>query len=275
MSALNKKDIKNLFFRSFYIQHSYSYARMQGLGFVWAIQHALKKIHKNENDFREACKRHTEFLNTHPYVSLGLIGLVLAMEEHKEPPSAIQSMKIALMGPFAAIGDSISVNWRAVTRGIVGSMAISGGLVANGESNPVIYTAMFLAILFPIINILRVINWFAMKDLYEKGSQALDKLQTQMSRLNKIISYIGLISIGGLTATFINFKFKPTFQLTADKTFSIQADILDKFMPGMLSVITVMLILWLIREKKTNIQTLIWGIIFFSLLTSWLGIFTV
>jgi len=274
VGILNKKDIRDLFFRSFYIQHSFSYARMQGLGFVWAIQHALKKIHKNETDFRDACKRHTEFLNTHPYVSLGLIGLVLAMEEHKEDPSAIRAMKIALMGPFSAIGDSISVNWRAVTRGIVGSLAISGGLVANVENTPIIYTAMFLAIVFPIVNVLRIINWFAMKDLYEKGSQALDKLQSQMSQLNRLVSYIGLISIGGLTATFINFRFKPEFELSGGKIFNIQTDILDKFMPGMLSIITVMLILYLIRSKRTNIQTLIWGIITFSLLSSWLGIFT-
>lgn len=273
MPVLDKKDMRSLFFRSFYIQHCFNYARMQGLGFFWVIKDALRKIHTNEEDYKAAAKRHTDFLNTHPYVSLGLIGIVLAMEEHKEPPEAIRAMKIALMGPFAAIGDSISVNWRAVTRGIVGGLAISGGLVANETTAPVAYTALFLAVIFPIFNILRWINWFAMKDLYEKGSTALDKLQDQMKVLNKLISYIGLISIGGLTAGFIKFSLKPEFQLSADKVLNLQTDILDKFMPGILSIATVMILLYLVR-KKVSIQKIIWGIIVFSLLSAWLGIFT-
>ena len=274
MAILDKKDIRQLFFRSFYIQHCFSYARMQGLGFLWSIQPALRKIHKKEENYVAVCGRYTEFLNTHPYVSLGLIGIILAMEEHKESPDAIRAMKIALMGPFSAIGDSISVNWRAVTRGIVGSLAISGRLVDSPDNAPVIYMAFFLAVLFPIINILRLINWFGMKDLYARGSEALDTLQDQMTKLNRIISYIGLISIGGLTAVFIKFKFAIEFALSETKMFNLQVDVLDKFMPGILSLATLMILLHLVR-RKVSIQILIWGIIFFSLITSYFGIFTV
>lgn len=60
-----------------------------------------------------ALKRHLEFFNTHPYVASPVIGVTLALEEDKAngapvEDSAIQGVKVGMMGPLAGVGDQYS-----------------------------------------------------------------------------------------------------------------------------------------------------------------------
>ncbi len=67
-----------------------------------------------------------EFFNTHPYVASPILGVTLALEEERAngaeiDDTAIQGVKIGMMGPLAGIGDPVF--WFTV-RPILGALAL-------------------------------------------------------------------------------------------------------------------------------------------------------
>ena len=95
------------FFRSFLIQSSWSFERMQSLGFFYSIVPAIRAIHKTEDKFKEACRRHLEFFNTNPYMAPAIIGASIRLEEDGASDEDIKGLKSALMGAYGALGDSL------------------------------------------------------------------------------------------------------------------------------------------------------------------------
>ena len=91
---------------------SWSYERMQNVGFAWSLMPALKKLYPNKDDFSVALTRHMAFFNTEMVRGSPILGAALAMEEQRAegkdvPDDLIETMKTSLMGPFAALGDSL------------------------------------------------------------------------------------------------------------------------------------------------------------------------
>src|SRR4030067_1442128 len=100
-------DISISFFMSFLIQSSWSFERMQSLGFFYSIVPAIRAIHKTEDKFKEACRRHLEFFNTNPYMATAIIGATIRLEEDGASDDDIKGLKSALMGAYGALGDSL------------------------------------------------------------------------------------------------------------------------------------------------------------------------
>jgi len=109
---LSKKDRLSVALRSTFLQGSWNYERMQNGGWCFAMIPAIKKLYTNKEDQIAALKRHLEFFNTHPYVASPVIGVTLALEEDKAngapvEDSAIQGVKVGMMGPLAGVGDLV------------------------------------------------------------------------------------------------------------------------------------------------------------------------
>ena len=67
---LTKADRKKVCFRHQFLQGSWNYERMQNGGWCFAMIPAIKKLYTSKDDQIAALKRHLEFYNTHPYVSV-------------------------------------------------------------------------------------------------------------------------------------------------------------------------------------------------------------
>ena len=109
---LSKKDRLSVALRSTFLQGSWNYERMQNGGWCFAMIPAIKKLYTTKEDQIAALKRHLEFFNTHPYVASPVIGVTLALEEDKAngapvEDSAIQGVKVGMMGPLAGVGDPV------------------------------------------------------------------------------------------------------------------------------------------------------------------------
>ena len=110
---LSKSDRMSVCMRHQYLQGSWNYERMQNGGWCFAMIPAIKKLYSNKEDQIAALKRHMEFYNTHPYVSAPVIGVTLALEEDRAngapiDDTAIQGVKVGMMGPLAGVGDPSS-----------------------------------------------------------------------------------------------------------------------------------------------------------------------
>lgn len=108
--TIRKTDLLNVFFRSFLIQASWSFDRMQSLGFAFAIMPALKRLYPQHDEFASRLRQHMEYFNTQPYLASFILGAAIKMEEKKRSERTgagdVSALKNTLMAPLGALGDS-------------------------------------------------------------------------------------------------------------------------------------------------------------------------
>ncbi|MFX3891430.1 PTS system mannose/fructose/sorbose family transporter subunit IID, partial [Streptococcus suis] len=98
--------------RSNLLQVSWNYESMQNLGWAYEMIPAIKKLYTKKEDQAAALESHLEFFNTHPYVASTILGVTLALVEERAngaeiDDTAIQGVKIGMMGTLAGIGDPV------------------------------------------------------------------------------------------------------------------------------------------------------------------------
>jgi len=95
----------------FFSHGSYNYERMQGLGVAHALSPALAALYPAGSNRNQAIARHLAYFNTEPNLGAFIIGTSLAMEERVQAgfvePDSVHAMKTGLMGPLAAVGDTL------------------------------------------------------------------------------------------------------------------------------------------------------------------------
>ncbi|MGB4824339.1 MAG: PTS system mannose/fructose/sorbose family transporter subunit IID, partial [Leuconostoc mesenteroides] len=132
---LTKRDRMSVAWRSQFLQGSWNYERMQNVGWAYSMIPAIKKLYKSKEDRALALQRHLEFFNTHPYVASPILGVTLALEEERAngapiDDTAIQGVKVGMMGPLAGIGDPVF--WftvRPILGALGASLAMSGNIL--------------------------------------------------------------------------------------------------------------------------------------------------
>jgi PTS system mannose-specific IID component len=101
---------RKIFLSSLLIQCSFNYRGMQNLGFAFSLLPLARRLAGDEERLAALLTRHLQLFNTHPYLSAPIIGSVARMEEDNmeadKAGAAAVNLKNALMGPYAALGDS-------------------------------------------------------------------------------------------------------------------------------------------------------------------------
>ncbi len=245
-----KKLVGSVFWRSMWLMFCTSYTKQQGVTFGWTMIPYLEEIYGKETDeFYAAMERHQDFFNTTPGMSPFIFSLVISMEKERKAAldagrefddSSIEAIKVALMGPFAGIGDSIySGALRIIATGIALGFCQQGSWLG-----PILF-----AFIYNIPNVL--IRYFGAMFGLKLGSTYIAKaLESGMLKaFTKGFSVLGLIMTGAMTAQYVSFK----TTLTADfgnTTFVLQ-NVLDQIMPGLLPLgITIGTFCYLRKKNK-------------------------
>ena len=58
---VTKNDMRSVFWRSFPLQASFNYERMQNVGFCYSLLPVLKRLYPEKKEASEALKRHLSF----------------------------------------------------------------------------------------------------------------------------------------------------------------------------------------------------------------------
>lgn len=107
---IGTREFLAVFRRSLLIQASWSYERMQALGFGYAIEPVLRKLYPNKEEYEERVRVHSDYFNTQPYFASFILGAAIRLEHdraaRRTPSADVVAMKSALMGPLGALGDS-------------------------------------------------------------------------------------------------------------------------------------------------------------------------
>lgn len=282
---LSKSDRKKVWWRSTFLQGSWNYERMQNLGWAYALIPAIKKLYTSKEDRSAALERHLEFFNTHPYVAAPIIGVTLALEEERAngadiDDTAIQGVKIGMMGPLAGVGDPVF--WFTV-RPILGALGAS--LAASGN---IVGPLLF----FFGWNIIRMaFLWYTQELGYKAGSEITKDLSGGIiQKITKGASILGMFILAALVERWVNVNFTvdlPSTQLskgayiefpngtvTGEKLQEILGQVaqglsltqqqantlqgqLNALIPGLAGLLLTFFCMWLLKKKVSPITIII------------------
>lgn len=109
--ALSKSVLARVLIRTFLLQGSWNFERMQNLGTLFALAPALRRLYGEERSLKEAYRRHLDYFNTHPFLAGPVLGVTLALEEQEasgeKSPVGVKEFKGMIMAPYAAMGDAL------------------------------------------------------------------------------------------------------------------------------------------------------------------------
>ncbi len=247
---INNTDLNKVFLRSNLLQGSWNFERMQALGFCYAMVPIINKLyHDNKKEKKKATQRHLEFFNTHPYMVAPILGVIIAMEEKKAngsniDESAINSLKIGLMGPLAGIGDPIF--WgtlRPILAALGSSLALDGNIIG-----PIIFFLSF--------NTIRISTlYYGIHYGYRKGLNIVKTLNKNLlQKLTEGSSILGLFIMGALVNKWTKINIPVVisnvqqYQSNVRKITTIQ-NIFDQLIPGLIPLLLTLTCMWLLKKK--------------------------
>ncbi len=218
--------------------------RMMAPAFVRMLGRVADKLYDNEEDKKEMLMRHTQFFNTEETVGAIVPGIVLGMEEQKAmgediPGELISSVKTALMGPFAGIGDSVM---GGAVRPILLSIAL--GLCGNTGSiaGPLFYTVCWLGCILPL-------SYFLFYRGYKTGIKSAETvLSSQKDAVIRMANIVALIVIGAVAAQYVAFKSNMTFS-SGNMVVGLQSA-LDGIFPSLVPLLLTLFAWYLLDKKK-------------------------
>lgn len=265
---LTKKDV-NKAWRTWwlYAEVQSNNVVFQGLSHMLSLMDSLRKLYPNDDDYREALKRNSQFYNTEGTIGAVVNGMTLSMEEERAtgenvPDEVMYSMRTALMGPMAGIGDSLV--WgtcKTISLSIATTFALSGNLLAVPA-----------ALMFPLV------TYFIGRWLYGLGydlgrTAVMNMLKSGiMDKIIMACGMLGLMVMGALSAENVALEIATEFTLanTADPI-SIQG-MIDAVAPGLLPLAVIGLISLYLKKHNNKYGLLIVAIIGVSIVASFFGI---
>lgn len=263
--VLKWRDYLIITFRSFFLQSGFNYGNYQGIGYAYVILPALQKIYANNKEMLiSSTVENIEFYNTNPQVLPFITSLHLAILDSGQSPEDARSIKMALMGPFAGIGDSMFQFGLAPLFSSIGAGLAAEGMIIG----PILF---FLGINASLIGSKLLTGYYG----YKVGTSVIDKLSESMASISRLASIVGVAVVSGLAVTFVkvNLALQYAAKMPNGKSnvISVQT-ILDKITPGMMPVLFTILVYILIRKFKWTTYKLILLTIAIGMAGSLLGI---
>jgi mannose PTS system EIID component len=210
--------------------------------------------------------RHTTFYNITSNVGTFCFGLVASMEKENSKnkdfdENSIVAIKTSLMGPLSGVGDSIF--W-GVLRVIAAAVAIPLSLKGS-ILGPIIFLLIY--------NVPSIICRYYLTYMgYSMGESFLSKIQDSgaMAILSKCASILGLMMIGGMTASMVKFNSILTFTVPNGDPVKLQT-YLDSIFKGLVPLLLTYGCLKLM-QKRVNINVIMFGVMGLAILLAILGI---
>ncbi|WP_027417211.1 PTS system mannose/fructose/sorbose family transporter subunit IID [Aneurinibacillus terranovensis] len=250
-NKVTPKELKSMFWRSFFVMATINYERFQSLGFTFVLAPILKKFYKTDSERAEALKRHMKMYNSNPFMANPILGTVVALEEKnaagEDVADSINSIKVGLMGPFAGIGDSLF--WGTIRPILAG---IAAGLALNGS---ILGPILFL-ILWNIFNF--GFRYYSLNYGYKMGIGMLKNIRESnlVQKISEGASVVGLMVLGVLVASWI--RIETPLQFHAGKQVMKVQEILDGIVPSMLPLIATLLLVYFLKKGTKPNTLLLW-----------------
>ncbi|MBP1753826.1 MAG: system mannose/fructose/sorbose family component [Firmicutes bacterium] len=280
MKKLSEKTLKKSFFRWFFWNGCSQQAEsMQGMAFGQSMAPVIDELYEKKEDKAAALRRHITLFNTEPQVGAICNGVVCGLEEANAngscTPELISSVKVALIGPTSAIGDSL---WVATFIPILLTICLSISQTSESVAwlGPVIYM-----LVYPLGT--GILSWNLFKLGYKSGIEGMQGFMSngRMNSLTDTMTVLGLIVVGALTASFVNFTLpiqiiRDVFDATKGELLTNQvifdADkIVNSIFPKVLPLLLTLFVYYLYSKKKWSPLKLMGLILVLAVILTFIG----
>ena len=248
--VITKHDLWKTFRYALAIESGNCTTRQEADGFLQGMIPVLDKVYDNKEERAEAYSRHCELFLTEGRMASFCIGISCAMEERNAKVGdidvdSINSIKVALMGPLAGVGDSlIHGTLRPIMAGLACSMAAASGY--HSAAGPI----LFILVMTIVGMAVRYVGIFKG---YEGGLALVANLQ-QGGMLDRLTKYAGIAAFtvcGGFISALVYVTLNVSY-VQGDTVVALQ-EVLDDLMPNLIPLLYTLLMYYLIDKKKVNI----------------------
>ena len=191
------------------LQASWNFERLQNVGFTAAIFNMLARHYgKDRENLEKAVKRHMNFFNTHIFFSSAVLGVMARMEEElpdtvpEEKERDIENTKMGIMGPLAAIGDSLFWSGLKPFALLLGS----GIIFLSGYTMQAWFAAALAALAVYNLPRMFIKYYLLFKSYYDYRELFVFIQKVKFQDIMKSIKIIGLGLLGGIMAGYFHLK---------------------------------------------------------------------
>lgn len=256
---ISEKALKRSFFNWFFWNGCSQQAEsMLGMAFGQAMAPVVDELYDDKKDKAAALKRHITLFNTESQVGSICNGIVCGLEEANAnggcTPELISSVKVALIGPTSAIGDSL---WVATVIPILLTICLS--IAQTSPSTGWLGSVLYMLI-YPIGTC--ILSWRLFKLGYRSGLEGMQGFMSagKLDKLTDTMTVLGLTVVGALTASFVNLTLpikivKDVFDAVKNELLKAQvifdADkIINSIFPKILPLLLTLFVYYLYSKKK-------------------------
>ncbi len=280
---LSEKTLKKSFLNWFFFNGCSQQAEsMLGMAFGQSMAPVIEELYDTDDERSKALLRHITLFNTEAQVGSICNGIVCGLEEANAngqcTPEVIESVKVALIGPTSAIGDSL---WVATIIPILLTICLSFSQANPSTSwlGPVIYM-----IVYPFGTM--ALSWWLFRIGYKSGLEGMSTMMAtgKLDKLTSAMGVLGLIVTGALTASYVTMSLpiqivKDVYDATTGEiipnTVLFNADnMLNTIFPHLLPLGLTLFVYWLYAKKKWSPLKLMGLILVLAVVLTGLGYLT-
>ncbi len=233
---LDKKTLRKIAFRSFFTESATNSETGSSLGYTWAMEPGLKKIHENQEDLSVSLGHNLEYVPGISLFSSLLMGVVLSMEAQKADTASIRSVKSALSLSLASLEKTVLyfVFYPALLFAVA-------TMIQNGNPAGIV---IFALISF-VINV--VLRFTLINVGYKQGSNLVEKLGNKKDMFTNACVIAGVFMIGAFLAT-LSLQL-PTLTSSSYATLTL----IDNYLPGVVYLIGTLCCYHLLTKKNWSL----------------------
>jgi len=281
---ISEKTLRKSFFNWFFWNGCSQQAEsMLGMAFGQSMAPVIEELYDTKEEKAAALNRHITLFNTESQVGSICNGITCALEEANAngqcTPEVIESVKVALIGPTSAIGDSL---WVATIIPILLTICLS---VSEGSTSTAWVGALIYLIAYPVLTC--ILSWKLFKLGYKSGIDGLQNVMAsgKLDAITDTLSLVGLIVTGALTASFVSCSLpiqitKEVVDYTGEEIVTNTAvlfnadNMLNGIFPKILPLGLTLLVYYLYAKKKWSPLKLMGLILVLALILTGIGFLT-
>ena len=250
--ALRKSDLVKNWMLGYSSETCYNYERLQALGNANAFIPIIRRLYEPEQ-YAEEISKYFNFFNTEPsYMGTVIHGITAAMEEKRAldgdiTADEIVSVRSALMGPLAGIGDTV---WAGLMKPIFLSITLAWamqGMIAGA------WAYWLLAFGFDF-----GITYYMFMRGYKLGADSVDRFLEGgfVKTVTTAIGIVGMFCLGAMIVKYVGISAVLKIEMTTT-TLDFGA-ILNKIVPSFVPLMMTLLSYWMqVKGKKVTTVLLV------------------
>lgn len=211
----------------------------------------IEELYDTKEEKVEAYKRSLTLFNTEHQLGAIAPGILLGVEEavaNKEiTPEIADSVKVALIGPVSAIGDSL---WVATVIPLLLTVAMT---ITNGGGALIYVGPLLYAIGYPIGTAL--MSWKLWRLGYRTGIESMSKFMEsgKLDLITRTMTVLGLIVVGALAASFVSVNIPLVITPPGGETAAVDVnEMINNIFPNILPLLLTIFVYRLYSKKKKS-----------------------